>query len=167
MNNKYISSITRNAIICALYIVITILGYPLSFNALQFRFSEILILLCFFRKDYIVGVSLGCAIANLLSTLGLFDVLFGTIATILSCLVIMFCKQLAIACIFPVVFNAFIVGAELYFILGEPFWISVGWVALGEFVVMIIGYIIFMCIKKQKGFFTKTLGATQNLDFKF
>ncbi len=167
MTNKYINSITRNAILCALYIVITLLTYPLSFNALQFRISEILVLLCFFRKDYIVGLSLGCAISNLLSTIGLIDVLFGTVATILSCLVIMFCKQLAVASLFPIIFNSFIVGTELWLFLEEPFWISVGWVALGETVVIVVGYIIIMCLKKRKDFFKGTIGATQNLDFKF
>lgn len=157
---------TRNAIIAALYVVITILAYPLSYNVIQFRISEILVLLVFFRKDYAWGITLGCALANVMSALGLFDILFGTIATLLACLCVMFCKHLLTACAFPIIFNAFIVGFELWWLLGEPFWVAVGWVALGELVVMVVGYIIFMLLRKRKDFL-KTLGAKQNLDFKF
>ncbi len=166
MTSKLIYSMTRNAIIAALYVVITVLTYPLSYNVIQFRLSEILMLLVFFRKDYAWGLTIGCALSNLVSALGLFDVLFGTVATLLACLCIMFCKHLLTACVFPIVFNAFIVGFEIYWLLGEPFWFSVGWVALGEFVVMVAAYIIFMIVRKRKGFMN-TLGANQNLDFKF
>ncbi len=166
MTSNTVSSLTRNAIVAALYVVVTMLVFPLSYNALQFRFAEILVLLVFFRKDYAVGLILGCAISNLISTLGFFDVLFGTIATALACVCIMFMKHLCVACIFPIVFNAGIVGFECWWLLGEPFWVSAGWVALGELVVMIVGYVIFMLLKKRKSFLV-TLGAKQNLDFKF
>ncbi len=166
MTNSLVSSMTRNAIIAALYVVITVIAYPLSYNVIQFRISEILVLLVFFRKDYTYGITIGCALANIMSALGFFDILFGTIATLFACLCIMFCKHLVTACVFPVVFNAFIVGFELWWLLGEPFWFAVGWVTLGEFVVMVVGYIIFMLIRKRKDFL-KSLGATQNLDFKF
>ncbi len=166
MTNKYIESIARNAIIAALYVVITVLCMPISYNALQFRISEILILLVFFRKDYSIGIILGTALSNLFSSLGFFDVLFGTIATALACVCIMFMKQLAIASLFPIIFNAFIVGFELWWLMEESFWISVGWVALGEVVVIVAGYILFMIFGKRKNF-QKTIRATQNLQFKW
>lgn len=125
-----------------------------------------MVLLCFFRKDYAVGLVLGCAIANLASSIGLIDVGFGSLATLLTCLCVMFCKQLAIACIFPVLFNGFIVGFELWKFLGEPFWISVGTVALGEFAVMIVGYVLFMILKRRQSFF-ETIRAKQNIAFKW
>lgn len=158
--------IISNALIAAIYVVATLITYPISFLGIQFRFAEIMVLLCFFRKDYAVGLVLGCAIANLASSIGLIDVGFGSLATLLTCLCVMFCKQLAIACIFPVLFNGFIVGFELWKFLGEPFWISVGTVALGEFAVMIVGYVLFMILKRRQSFF-ETIRAKQNIAFKW
>ena len=155
-----------NSMILALYVVLTYITYPISYMDIQFRIAEIMVLLVFFRKDYAIGLILGCAVANLSSGIGLIDVLFGTIATALACVCIMFCKHLAIACIFPVLFNAFIVGFELWKFLGLPFWISVGEVAIGEATVMIVGYIFFMIMKRRKTFY-EHIRANQNIEFKW
>ena len=154
-----------NSMILALYVVLTMITYPISFLGIQFRVAEIMVLLVFFRKDYAIGLILGCAVANLPSAIGFVDVAFGTLATVLACVCIMFCKQLAIACIFPILFNSFIVGFELYQFLGLPFWISTAEVAIGETSVMIIGYIFFMIIKRRKSFFI-SIRANQNIEFK-
>ncbi len=155
-----------NSLIAAVYVVLTMITYPFSYMGIQFRVAEIMVLLCFFRKDYAFGLVIGCAIANLPSAIGLVDVGFGSLATLIACLGIMFMKNLGIACLFPVVSNAFIVGFELWKFLGLPFWISVGEVALGEFAVMVVGYIFFMLIKRRKGFF-ETIRANQNIEFKW
>ncbi|HOF43397.1 MAG TPA: QueT transporter family protein, partial [Bacilli bacterium] len=47
--------IVRNALIASLYVVLTVIN-PFSFESIQFRISEILILLVFFRKDYFLGL---------------------------------------------------------------------------------------------------------------
>ena len=57
--------ITQNAVIAAMYFVITLISSPLSFGLIQFRISEFLMLLCFFRKDYVIGVTIGCFLSNL------------------------------------------------------------------------------------------------------
>lgn len=155
-----------NSLIAAVYVVLTMITYPFSYMGIQFRVAEIMVLLCFFRKDYAFGLVIGCAIANLPSAIGLVDVGFGSLATLIACLGIMFMKNLGIACLFPIVSNAFIVGFELWKFLGLPFWISVGEVALGEFAVMVVGYIFFMLIKRRKGFF-ETIRANQNIEFKW
>ena len=158
--------IIANSLIAALYVVLTMVTYPFSYMGIQFRVAEIMVLLCFFRKDYAFGLVIGCAIANLPSAIGLVDVGFGSLATLIACLGIMFMKNLGIACLFPVVSNAFIVGFELWKFLGLPFWISVAEVAIGEFAVMVVGYIFFMLIKRRKGFFD-TIRANQNIEFKW
>ena len=158
--------IIANSLIAAVYVVLTMITYPFSYMGIQFRVAEVMVLLCFFRKDYAFGLVIGCAIANLPSAIGLVDVGFGSLATLIACLGIMFMKNLGIACLFPVVSNAFIVGFELWKFLGLPFWISVGEVAIGEFAVMVVGYIFFMLIKRRKGFF-ETIRANQNLEFKW
>ena len=95
-----IQEISFNALIATVYVVITVLVTPLSYGPIQLRFSEILVLFCFFNKRYGTGLTLGCLIANLFSPLGFIDVLFGTLATALACLGIMFSKWLILAIVF-------------------------------------------------------------------
>ena len=160
-----VKSIAYNGILAALYVVLTLATYNISFLALQFRVAELLMLLCFFRKDSLIGVTIGCFIANLFS-FSAWDLLFGTMATVLAGLLMMFSKHLVFAIFMPVLFNGFIVAFELNWLLGEPFWISVLSVSLGELTVMLVGYIFFMIIKRRKGFL-ESIGLNQNLDFKF
>ena len=160
------SDIVTNGLIAAAYVVITVIAAPISFNAIQFRIAEVLMFFCFFNRKYSIGLILGCLISNIPSPLGLMDMGFGTLATILACIGIMFfSKYLIMAIIWPVLFNAFIVGFELS-LIGEPFWFSVGMVAVGELAVMLVGYVFFMLNKKNKKLFT-ALKFNRNLDFRF
>lgn len=159
--------IAYNGVLAALYVVLTLITYPFSFMGMQVRVAELLVLVCFFRKDYAIGLVTGCAIANLFSSIGLIDSLFGTLATLLACLCIMFCKHLLVACIFPIVFNAFIVGLELYqFVGGNSYFAFVGMIAIGEAIAMALGYIFFSVLKGNSQFI-KLIRAKQNVDFKF
>lgn len=164
-SDQIVQEICLNALIAALYVAITVAATPISYNAIQFRISEILVLFCFFNKRYSIGLSLGCLIANAFSPMATLDILFGTAATVLACLGMMFSKHLAIAIIFPVIFNATLVAAELY-IIGQPYWFSFLTVGAGELGVMIVGYILFILLRRNKEFF-KRINATQNVDFKF
>ena len=171
MNKTYkaIETICRNGIIAGLYAALTLVCAPFAYGMIQFRISEFLVLLCFFRKDYTIGLTIGCAIANIFSPeIGLWDVLIGTGATLVACIGICFCKHLAIACLFPIVANAIIVGLELTFIaeLPEGFFVCAGFVALGELVAMIVGYVIFTLLKKRNDFYN-IIKANQNTEFKF
>ncbi len=165
-----VKDITSNAILAALYIAITLLSIPISYGEIQFRISEILVLLVFFKKKYTYGICLGTLIANFGSTLSYWDVLFGTLATLLACVCIMFSKHLLVSLIFPVIFNGIVVGLEIYILAGmgpiNSFLISAGWVALGELGVMILGYILILLLRKRK-FFFKLIEADQNINFKF
>ena len=154
------------AIIAALYAVLTLCCYPIAFLGLQFRISEMMIILAFFNRKYAPGLVIGCVLANLASPLGFYDALFGTIATLLAVLALCFIPYLAIDLFLAVAFNAFIVGAELYFILGEGFWVSAGLVAIGEAAVLLVGYIATLLIRKKPSFY-KIIQANRNLDFKF
>ena len=78
-----------------------------------------------FGAEYIVGVVLGCFLANLLGST-IVDVIFGTLATLLACLVtyklrnVRF-KGLAIAASLPpVLFNAVIIGIEIAVMFPDP-----------------------------------------------
>ena len=167
MRNNIVKTITFNAVVAAIYFLLTFATSPISLLGAQIRIAESLVLLCFFRRDFTVGLTLGCFLANLLSPLGVPDMIFGTLATMVSCIGVSFMRQLAIATLIPVVVNAFVVGAELYFVLQEPFWLSVGTVALGEFIaVSLVGYWLFFLLGKRQEF-RRLIGANRCENFLF
>lgn len=150
MNKIDTKFLVKTAMIAAIYAVCTVAIAPLSFGAIQFRFSEILVLLAFLDKDYIPGLVLGCAVANLFSPLGLIDVFVGSFATFLSVYMISKSKSLFVASLWPTL-NCVFVGAELYFITKMPFILTTLQVALGEFVVVtLIGFSVFKVLMNNE-----------------
>ena len=144
--------IAANGIVAALYFALTMASYPIAFGNINFRISEILVLLCFWRPDFIVGITIGCFMSNILSSLGAWDMLFGTLATFFSCVLIAVSPKLFASLIWPIAINAFVVGFELWWLIGESFWPMVGWVAIGEGTVIAIAYILWMFLWRNKGF---------------
>ena len=125
MKNLSVRRIVRCAVIAAVYVVVCLVLAPFSYGAVQVRVAEALCLLPVFGAEYIVGVTLGCFLANLLGST-VVDVVFGTLATLLACLVTyklrdIRVKGLAIpASLPPVVFNMIIVGAfEITFFFSD------------------------------------------------
>lgn len=148
--------VTKIGVVAASYVVLTLVFYSLSFQSIQFRIAEVFMLLCLYHKDYVAATSIGCFIANLLSPIGVIDVIVGTAATLLAglCIYLLRTKlNLLTASFFPVLFNAVLVGLELKFVFGEPLLISMAFVAVGEVVcVSIAGVIIMKLLSRNKGF---------------
>lgn len=124
-NQLSVVRLVRCAVIAAVYVVLCLALAPFSYGAVQVRIAEALCLLPVFGAEYIVGVTLGCFLANLLGSTAI-DVVFGTLATLLACLVTyklrnVCVKGLAIpASLPPVVFNMLIVGAfEITFFFSD------------------------------------------------
>ena len=124
-NQLSVARLVRCAVIAAVYVVLCLALAPFSYGAVQVRIAEALCLLPVFGAEYIVGVTLGCFLANLLGYT-VIDVVFGTLATLLACLVTyklrnVRVKGLAIpASLPPVVFNMLIVGAfEITFFFSD------------------------------------------------
>lgn len=150
MNNT-IKEIARISIIASLYVLLTIFN-PFSYDSVQFRISEILMFLCCFKKEYVISLTIGCFISNFFSSMMLYDIFFGTIATMIAGILMYKTKNIFISWIYPVVLNAIIVGFELSLVFNTSFLINLMWVGLGELVVMIIGLIIFIGIRKRDYF---------------
>ena len=145
-----LKNISLLSLIAALYVALSLILAPISFGIVQFRIAEILVLLCFYKKEFSISLVVGCFITNLFSPFGL-DILFGTLHTLVSVIFIANSKRLFIASLWPSVF-AFIVGYELY-LYGEPMIISTLGVLVGEFVVVtILGVIIFSGLSKNRQF---------------
>ena len=111
--------LATNAVIAAAYAALTIVLAPISYGAIQFRVSEIFTVLPFLMPGTVVGVTLGCVLANLY-TGSILDIVFGSLATLLAGLMTAWfgkkgntVKNRLLGCLMPVLFNAVIVGAVL------------------------------------------------------
>ncbi len=145
-------NIAITGITAALYVVITLAIAPLSYGAIQFRFSELMVLFVYINPSFGAGLVIGCAIANCFSPLGIIDVLFGTMSTLCTVIAISKTKNLFIATLWPTVFCVF-VGIELYIVSGLPLLATTATVMFGEFaVVTCIGYPLFKYILKNTKF---------------
>ncbi|MFR7590878.1 MAG: QueT transporter family protein [Longibaculum sp.] len=161
MNKKLnVKIISMNAMIACVYAVLTIICSGISYGAIQLRFSEILLFLAFYNKKFIPGLVVGCFLANVPSPLGLADMIFGTFATVLACLIMHKVSKLYIGAILSALINGIIVGGELYFVLKLPFLINAFYVFVGEFVVLIIGCIVLKYLNNYSHFMDKYI---QNL----
>lgn len=145
--------ISKIAIVMAVYIVLTIAITPLSYGNINFRFSELLVLLCFFNKKYNISIIVGCLVANFFSPLGIIDIVFGTLATFLTCICINKSKNIWIASLFASFWNGLIVGAELSLFYQMPYFLTSLQVIFGEFVVVtIVGCPLWILLTNNKKF---------------
>lgn len=159
MNNEnLVRRLVRTAIVAALYAVITLVLAPISYGPIQFRLSEVMVLLAFFDPFYIGGLTVGCLIANILGPYGITDIIFGTLATFISVYAISFTRKqikndtsaLITASLWPTIFNGVIIGYMLNYVAHLPLILTISQVALGEFVVVtIIGVPIVKLIESK------------------
>lgn len=159
MKEKFISLddtnfLVKSAGVAALYAVLTLLLPVASYGPIQFRFSEIWVLLVFYNKRFIPGLVLGCAIANLFSPMMLFDVVFGTLSSYIAFILMQRAKNLYIASIFPVLLVSLpAIGTWLILASDEVFFVLLMQFMLSEFVmVSIIGVLLFKILEKNEGF---------------
>ena len=151
-------AISKIAIIAALYAVCTLLFAPISFGAIQFRISECLCVLAFFYPEAIVGLTVGCFIANIFGN-GPLDIVFGTFATFLASMLSFKVAQVIkndwvrffICSLFPIVINALIVPLTFLAIteMKELYFISLAQVGVGQAVVILsLGLFVYLSILK-------------------
>ncbi len=154
-----VKDLARLAVAAALYAALTIALQPISFGLIQFRFSEILVLLCFYRRDYSAALIVGCFIANCFSPMALMDMVFGTLATAIAVLPMFSVKNIWLASLLPVLSNAVIVGLELYLAFDQPWWLGALTVGAGELIVIsIIGCPLFRFVLEKNSRLTNILG---------
>lgn len=138
-------SLTRAALVAALYVLLTLLFQPISFREVQFRVAEALTLLPVLTVDAVPGLFVGCLLANLLGGALWFDVALGSVATLLAAICARALRNRPlVAALMPALFNGIIVGPVVYFAYVRPAGAAVnapallycaGTVALGELAV--------------------------------
>ena len=111
-------NLTMASLIAALYVVLTLLArlFGLDSTAIQLRFSEALCILPIFTPAAIPGLFVGCLLSNILTNCVIWDVIFGSLATLLGAIgtrVLRKNKYLAI--VPPILSNALIIPFVLSF----------------------------------------------------
>ena len=159
-------TIVRAGLIAALYAALTLALRPISYGPVQLRVSEALTILPVFMPEAVPGLALGCAVANSQGPIGMLDVVFGTLATVLGALGTYALRKkpfYAMAC--TVVANALIVPAYLPIVFGPsvfPGWFGPGiglyfagvvTVGLGEAVaVYVFGGVLWAALRRARAF---------------
>ena len=86
MKRKKLLFLVYAAMIAAIYVVLIYVFQPISFSNIQVRIAEALTILPFFTPAAVPGVTIGCLLGNLLTGADIFDIIFGSLATLLGVL---------------------------------------------------------------------------------
>ena len=84
MRNKKVQFITQGAVIAAMYVVLVLIFDTFSFGPIQFRIAEMLTIMPYFTPAAIPGLFVGCLIANIIGGGLIWDIVFGSIATLIG-----------------------------------------------------------------------------------
>ena len=163
MKNQKIQYITRAALIAALYVALTHLSNILGLanGAIQIRFSEALCVLPFFMPSAIPGLFVGCIIANLTTGAVVWDIIFGSLATLIGAFFASKLKNKWLIPIPTVIANTIIVPIIVLFCYTDKsawsiptYLIGVVGVFVGEMIsAYLFGIILFSALNKHKNIF--------------
>jgi len=141
MNKWGARDIAFAGIIAALYAVLTISLAPISYGVYQIRVAEVLTILPFVYPVAMIGLFVGCLVANIFGGNGLPDIIFGSLLTLLAgyltYLISKICSRkisLILAPLPPVLVNAFGVAAYLSLITDMSYLFVVQMVGVGQLV---------------------------------
>ena len=147
--------LTRAALIAAFYVILTFLSqiFGLASGAIQFRLSESLTCMPLFYREAIPGLAVGCVLANILTGCALWDIIFGSIATLIGALGTYYIgrKKPVLGPVFPILANMIIVPLVLQFVYGAPdsYWYLMVTVGLGEIVCCgLLGGLLYKAYKR-------------------
>ena len=153
-----VKTLTIGGAIAALYVVLTLVAnaFGLASGAIQVRLSEALTILPCFTAAAVPGLTVGCILANIFTGCALWDVVFGSLATLIGAAgTYLLRKKPMLAWIPPVLSNAIIVPIVLQKVYGVPdsFWYLMLTVGAGEVIACgILGLLLYKALSKTKIF---------------
>ena len=136
------------AIISCLYVVLTFLASALGLSSgvIQLRFSEALTILPRHLKAAVPALFAGCILANLLTGCAFWDIIFGSLATLLGGIGTYTLRKYRILSLLPpIIANTLIVPPVLIYVYGveDAVWFIYLTVFIGEVISCgIFGYIL-------------------------
>ena len=109
--------IALNGVAAGLYAAITILTASFAYGNIQFRIADALCVLVVLEPSLTVGLTLGCLISNIFSTVSALDIVIGTAGTLLGCLLAAKVRKDWLVPVPVILANAVLVGAMLAYVL--------------------------------------------------
>lgn len=156
---KKISDLTMAGLIAALYVLLTFLVnlLGLASGPIQLRLSEALTILPLFSFAAVPGLFVGCILANFLTGCALWDVVFGSLATLIGALGTYYLgrKKPVLGPIFPIAANCLIVPLVLQHVYGseDSYWFLLTTVGIGEIISCgVLGWLLYQVLKRRKIF---------------
>ena len=149
--------LTQSGAIAAVYVLLTMLAAALGLDsgAVQLRLSEALTILPVFTPAAVPGLFIGCLLSNLLAGGVIWDVIFGSLATLLGAVgTRLLRKNRWLACLPPILANVLIIPFVLTYAYGIPggipwFMFTVG---MGEVLSCgLLGQLLWSTLDKHKG----------------
>ena len=172
--NRKIHYLTEASMIAALYVLLTYLSalFGLASGAVQLRLSEALCILPLFTPAAVPGLFFGCLLSNLLTTASVFDIVFGSLATLIGALGAYALRRSSayLAPIPTILANTLIIPAVICGMTGEwslLLYASYGaTIFLGEFLSCgVIGILLFkICQKYAPILFPNTVDGSKKKD---
>ncbi len=155
--NKDVKYLVKAGLIAAIYVVLVLVFSFSSFGPIQFRIAEALTVLPFFTSAAIPGIFVGCLIANLLGGAIIWDVVFGSLASLLAAYIsYRLRKNEWLVPIPPIVINSVVIGIMLKYAygFGDGLLVLMGSVFMGQFVaVYILGMVLLKALKPIRNIF--------------
>ena len=155
MKNKKALFITQAAVIAALYVVLVVIFNYISFGPIQFRVAEALTILPYFTPAAIPGLFIGCILANVIGGAVIWDIIFGSIATLIGAVFTYLLRKKSkfLAPLPPVLANTIIVPWVLKYAYGaeEMVWFMAVTVGIGEILACyVLGMILLFALNKVR-----------------
>lgn len=162
MRDKKVLFITQAALIAAIYTVLTwlvnLLG--LANGAIQIRLSEALTILPVFTPAAIPGVAIGCLLSNILTGCAFYDIVFGTLASLIGAVGTYLLRRFKwLAPLPPIIANTLIIPWVLKLVYQAPgtmqyFMLTVG---IGEVISCgVLGLILLSALGRYKNVIFET-----------
>ena len=156
MRNKKVLFLTQAAVIAAIYVVLTIFisAFNLASGAIQVRISEALTILPFFTPAAIPGLFVGCIISNTITGSAIWDILFGSLATLIGAFFTYKLRHISkwLAPLPPILANILVVPQVLRIVYGAPdsIWYLTATVGIGEVISCgILGMLLLFALQKN------------------
>ena len=158
-NSMLLLDLTQGAMIAALYVVLTFIANlaGLASGVIQVRLSEALTILPVFTAAAVPGLAVGCVLANLLTGCAIWDVVFGSLATLIGAVGtrLLRKKSPVLAVLPPILSNIIIVPLVLQRVYGveDAYWYLAMTVGAGEIISCeVLGLLLYRSLKNTKIF---------------
>lgn len=152
--------IAQGGLIAAVYVVLTLISAALGLASgpIQFRLGEALCVLPCFTAAAVPGLCIGCAAANLLTGCAVWDVVFGSLATLAGAVgtYLLRGKNRFLACLPSILANTLVIPPVLVTVYHaeQAWWLLALSVFAGEIVSCgILGQFIYLGAKRTPTLF--------------